>query len=214
MSGYPSGGTSTANGGDGMFRDAETGQGIHVWVDIDLSGRYSMIKQMEVSWPPVLFAHTSPSTSVDASGLGPAADTQDEGAKIAIHHWSPEVQLIVLSPRSIAIFDMYCHPSWLTPSARCFYQMRQARAAAKGEEFQEGWRSKVLLKETWWKECVNAGRFLVSFASRSPCPQAFADVQGEADNWGGQRAGGCVCAPIYSVDNHGSRQTSCCSLGR
>jgi hypothetical protein len=47
--GYPAGGLFTGQGGQGVFRDAETGQNVHVWVDIHLTARYLMIKQMEVS---------------------------------------------------------------------------------------------------------------------------------------------------------------------
>lgn len=41
------------------------------------------------------------------------------------------------------------------------YYRHRAAAAEIGEQVEEVWRSKVLLKEWWIPQCLKAGRFLV-----------------------------------------------------
>ena len=76
-------------------------------------------------------------------------------------HWSSSSHILILSPQSVPIFDMYCHPEWLKPRPRYIYYKRRERDIAKGEVEAEFWTRKVILKHNWIEKCLSAGKFLV-----------------------------------------------------
>ncbi|WWC92834.1 uncharacterized protein L201_007793 [Kwoniella dendrophila CBS 6074] len=94
---------------------------------------------------------------------------EEEYGMISAEHYDEETQIMILHPGTTYIFDMYCHPKWLKPHLRERYRLAQKEDG----DNQELWQRKVLLKDWWVDECIKAGRFL-----------------GQADNWGGCRAGG------------------------
>ncbi|WVR08030.1 hypothetical protein IAU60_005074 [Kwoniella sp. DSM 27419] len=137
---YPSGGESYDKDGNGIFAQPDGEDSLPIWVDPLLNGRSSLLRQIE-----------------------------SEGGRIATRHTDPETQLILLSPASTIIFDMYCHPEWLPPNGRRRYDKRQSLL----KDADEPWQRRVLLKAWWVDKCIEAGRFL-----------------GEADDWAQCRAGG------------------------
>ena len=88
---------------------------------------------------------------------------QAEGAEIATQHWDPYVHLLIMSPASVKIFDMYCHPDYMRPRQYQRHMQGRRRRLAQGREpGEEIWTSKVMLKESWADQCFAVGRFLVS----------------------------------------------------
>ncbi|WVW86891.1 hypothetical protein I302_108946 [Kwoniella bestiolae CBS 10118] len=94
-----------------------------------------------------------------------------EGGEISSDHTEDDTSLLILDPGSTYLFDAYCHPYWLRPRDLERYQRRKARRGRIREE--EPWQKKVLLKAWWIDKCLEARKFL-----------------GQADDWGGCRAGG------------------------
>lgn len=45
---YPRGGLTNTNGGQGIFIDITTGEGLEIWVDTDLKDRQSLLHTLEV----------------------------------------------------------------------------------------------------------------------------------------------------------------------
>lgn len=89
------------------------------------------------------------------------------GGEISDRHDDPAVNLLILNPTSVDIFDRYCHPSWLPMSGRYRYQ-RLLKAGGIDES-----KHKVLLTESWIRLCVLTGKLL-----------------GEDMSWDGCRKGG------------------------
>ncbi|WVF68242.1 hypothetical protein IAT40_003007 [Kwoniella sp. CBS 6097] len=139
---YPMGGVTSKNKKKGIFADPEKDKKLRFWVDPLLRDRTSMIQKIK-----------------------------GEYGRISADHSEKATQLIILSPRSTYLFDMYCHPDWLPAADRERFRRRQRKLNRMNEE--EPWQRKVLLKDTWVARCIDAGRFL-----------------GAADDWGGCRAGG------------------------
>ncbi|WRT69731.1 uncharacterized protein IL334_006721 [Kwoniella shivajii] len=139
---YPVGGTSYDNDGYGIFFNEEKEDPLDIWVDPALKDRVSMIRKIE-----------------------------NEGGQISAEHIDDLTQLLIISPASTYIFDMYCHPDWLKP--RDLERFKQKRHQAGSESNQDLWQRKVILKDWWIDDCLKAGRFL-----------------GQADGWSGCRAGG------------------------
>lgn len=81
---------------------------------------------------------------------------------ISYDHWSETTQIIILSAKSVHIFNTYCHPEWLRPNAKYMYYRAREKAALRGETMEDPWKKKVLLKEWWVQHCLDAGEFLVS----------------------------------------------------
>ena len=67
----------------------------------------------------------------------------------------------MLSPRSVRMFDTYCHPAWLSPESRQLDEAQRRREAKRGQKMVPAWKEKVLLKEWWIDRCFEAGRLLV-----------------------------------------------------
>ena len=147
---YPLGGASSKHGGPGIFAGNEDGP-LEIWVDTALPDRRLMIAFLEVS-------HGAPQPTLHDTSLDDCADTQSEGGRISSRHVSETTQLIILSPSSIQIFDMYCFPLWLPRLARQRLSAKRKRGEVAGDE----WRSKVLLKAGWVGACAAVGVFLVS----------------------------------------------------
>lgn len=154
---FPTGSVPKASGGEGIFFDEVLGEGTPIWIDTDLRERLPYIRSIVVGFRFPFLALT--------------ADAQDEGGQISREHWSSETQLLVVSARSLPIFDMYCHPEWLDARSRAIYYRWQAENERRqaGNE-NEGTRtasqdsrtaSKVMLKEAWIRKCLSAGKFLV-----------------------------------------------------
>ncbi|ORY34738.1 hypothetical protein BCR39DRAFT_514237 [Naematelia encephala] len=137
----PTGGRSKALGGQGIFVDPDTGEGLEVWVDTDLRQRQELLTALK-----------------------------DDGARLVSFHAAPSVSLLILSPKSVRVFDQYCHPIWLSPHSRRVYEHRVVAG-----KLDEAWKRKVMLKSWWVKECLAAGMFL-----------------GQVEDWGGCRAGGPI----------------------
>lgn len=87
---------------------------------------------------------------------------QDEGAEIAPSHSDEDVPLMIISPASHLIFDLYCHPDWLKPTTK--RRLEKQREEYGIEEVNPAWQSKVMLKRGWAEKCVAAGSLLVSVA--------------------------------------------------
>ncbi|WVQ95795.1 hypothetical protein IAU59_002894 [Kwoniella sp. CBS 9459] len=150
---YPKGGVTSQKKKKGIFADPEKDRKLRVWVDPVLRDRTSMLQKIK-----------------------------DEHGRISADHTEKATQLIILSPRSTYLFDMYCHPDWLCAEDRERFRRRQSKLRRLGEE-EEPWQRKVLLKDMWISRCFDAGRFL-----------------GEADNWGGCRAGGPPVGVLTSTE--------------
>ncbi|ORX37693.1 hypothetical protein BD324DRAFT_650247 [Kockovaella imperatae] len=141
---YPVGGTSQAKGGRGIFRDADD-EPLLVWVDLDVNDRMNILRSL-----------------------------REEGAEIAVQHWDSYCHILIMAPASVKIFDMYCHPGFMTSAQYRRYRKQRRNRLANGEEGgREIWQEKVMLKETWVSNCVESGTFL-----------------GADDNWAGLRVGG------------------------
>lgn len=88
------------------------------------------------------------------------------GGIVSQDHADASTEVLILHPRSTAIFDQYCHPLWLSPTAGAARQ----RGERAGEEV---WRKKAIVTSVWPGKCVLAGKVLR-----------------DEDDWGGCRKGG------------------------
>lgn len=138
---------------------------LEIWVDSDIKDRVALIKSLQVC-----HAQQSSLFRLNRTGCLPVKSidlliplNQAEGASISLAHDSPTTQLIILSPRSIPIFDAYCHPAWLRPYERKRYNLFRSKLVEREKDDPpvEQWTYKVLLKEEWVGRCLEAGRFLV-----------------------------------------------------
>ncbi|OCF33562.1 hypothetical protein I316_04634 [Kwoniella heveanensis BCC8398] len=157
---YPKGGVTSQKKKKGIFADPEKDKKLRVWVDPMLRGRVSMIQKIK-----------------------------GEHGRISADHTEKETQLIILSPRSTYLFDMYCHPDWLCHEDLLRFSRKRPKLSKSGEE--EPWQRKVLLKEMWISRCLEAGRFL-----------------GEADDWGGCRAGGPPVGVLTTTEAPGGAEVN------
>jgi len=146
---WPQGGPSKSSGGRGIFRDS-AGEPIKIWVDYMLRSATSIIQAARVCSNLVAYDGANDQHEDD--------QFQESGEPISsVSHSEPETQIIILHPASHHIFDLYCHPNWLTAWRRKEFDTYREE---HGDE-EEEWTRKVMLKESWVRKCLDAGRFLV-----------------------------------------------------
>jgi hypothetical protein len=84
---------------------------------------------------------------------------EDEGGQITSLHSAITTSLLILTPRSSHIFDLYAHPVWLP--ARLRAKVRRDRHAEGLEGESDEWARKIMLKRGWVERCLERGMFLV-----------------------------------------------------